>query len=377
MKIVVVGAGPSGMMAAISAKTHHPHAEVVLIERNKILGKKMRLTGGGRCNVSANVDESIVIQNTPKNGRFLYSSLSNFAPKDIITFFQDHGCELKEEDHHRMFPISDKSGDIVNTLHNVLVQKGVRIKLSHKVEAIDVNRKILHTSEGNVPYDKIILATGAKTVPNTGSDGNGYLLSQSLGHHITPLIPAEVPLVSNDRFIQEKVLQGLSFKDVSIKVLKGKKVVSHITHDLLITHFGLSGPCALRSSFEIQKMVETGPVEIVIDFFPDSSELDETHFNYQKRLIDYVATLKGDLYQNLRHFKMTIYDTRGFKFAFVTNGGVMLKEIDPKTMRSKINPDVSIVGELLDVSSFTGGYNITSALSTGYTAGKYILDIKS
>ncbi len=373
MNIIIIGGGPSGMMAAISAKKHHPHANVTLLERNKILGKKMRLTGGGRCNVSANVEKEVVIENTPKNGRFLFSALSNLDPKGIIAFFEEHGCELKEEDHYRMFPITDKSGDIVNTLHNVMVQHGVNILTSQYVETIDTDKKVVITTEDVYHYDKLILATGGRTVPNTGSDGNGYNLSKHLGHTITDLIPAEVPLVSNDAFIQEKTLQGLSFKDVNIKVYKGKRVLSNITHDLLITHFGLSGPAALRSSFEIQKLIEQGPVRIVIDFFPDNAEIDETHFNYQKRLVDYVSTLAGDLKQNLKNFEMTIYDTRGFKFAFVTNGGVELKEIDPKTMKSKINDDISIVGELLDMSSFTGGYNITSALVTGFTAGKYIL----
>lgn len=373
MKVIVIGGGPSGMMAAISTKIHHPHADVTLLERNKILGKKMRLTGGGRCNVSANVGIESVIENTPKNGRFLYSALSNFNPQAIIQFFEDNQCPLKEEDHGRMFPLTDKSGDIVNTLHNVLVQHKVKIEMSQFVTEIDQNKKLIHTESGIFKYDKLIFATGGRTVPNTGSDGNGYTLAETMGHSITELVPAEVPLVSNDLFIQEKTLQGLSFKDVNIKVLNGKRVLSNITHDLLITHFGLSGPAALRSSFEIQKRLHKGPIDIIIDFFPEDEIIDETHFNYQKRLIDYVKTLEGDITQNLHRFKMKINDTRGFKFAFVTNGGVKLKEVDPKTYKSKLDDNVSFAGELLDMNSFTGGYNITSALVTGYTAGKYVL----
>lgn len=371
MRIVVIGGGPSGMMAAISSKKHHPESEVFLLERNKLLGKKMRLTGGGRCNVTANVEASEVVSNTPKNGRFLYSALSNFNPQKIITFFEDNGCPLKEEDHGRMFPESNRSKDIVETLQNVLIKSGVKILYDQKVNSIDLNPKKIHTETDTFTFDKLILCAGGKTLPGTGSDGSGYDLVKQMGHSVTDILPAEVPLVSNDTFIQEKVLQGLSFQDVNVKVYHKKKIKSNITHDLLFTHFGLSGPAALRSSFEVQKLLGE-PIELSIDFFPEASTLDETHFNYQKRLIDYVSSLEGDLWQNLKNFKMSVYDTRGFKYAFVSNGGVSLKEVDPKTMKSKLNSDISIAGELLDMSSFTGGYNITSALVSGYTAGKFV-----
>lgn len=373
MKVFIIGGGPSGMMSAISTKKHHPKADVFLLERNSVLGRKMRLTGGGRCNVSANVEAKTVIDNTPKNGRFLYSALSNFEPYDIINFFEENGCPLKEEDHGRMFPVSNKSKDIVDTLESVIRKLGVHIIFDQIVNNIDVDKKLIETESKSYTYDKIILACGGRTLPNTGSDGTGYKLSELFNHSVTNLLPAEVPLVSNDTLIQEKTLQGLSFKDVNIKVYDGNKVKSNITHDLLFAHFGLSGPAALRSSFEIQKLIEKGPVTISIDFFPNVHELDETHFNYQKRLIDYISTLEGELLYNLKNFKMTIYDTRGFKYAFVTNGGINLKEVNPKTMGSKLNEDLSFAGELLDMSSFTGGYNITSALVTGFTAGKYIL----
>lgn len=373
MNIYIIGGGPSGMMAAISAKKYHKAANVFLIDKNATLGRKMRYTGGGRCNVTASVNAETVIANTPKNGRFLYSALSNFNPQNIIEFFEENGCELKEEDHHRMFPISNQSSDIINTLEKVLRNLGVALIFNEDVYDIDINKKIIITNHNKYRYDKIILACGGKTLPQSGSDGFGYELAKRFGHTITDLVPAEVPLVSNDELIQDKSLQGLSFKDVNLKVLDGKKVKSNLTHDLLFAHFGLSGPVALRSSFEVQKLIEKGPVTLLIDFFPGLNELDETHFNHQKRLIDKVRELDGDLLYNLKNFKMTVYNTRGFKYAFVTSGGVKLKEIDPKTMKSKLKDELSFAGELMDVSSFTGGYNITSALVTGYTAGKFVL----
>lgn len=370
MKVYIIGGGPSGMMAAISAKKYHPQSDVILLERNKVLGRKLRLTGGGRCNVSANVDEHTVIENTPKNGRFLYSALSNLNARDIINFFNENGCPLKEEDHNRMFPASDKSIDIINTLKKVMLEQGVKILNNQNVIKIEGNTIVTEDHQYN--FDKLILATGGRTLPGTGSDGSGYELAKSLNHQITNLLPAEVPLVSNDTFIQDKVLQGLSFEDVNIKVIVNGKVKSNLTHDLLFTHFGLSGPAALRSSFEIQKY-SGQVVDLIIDFFPGLNEIDESHFNYQNRLIEYAQTFEGDLFQNLKRFKMSVYETRGWNHAFVTNGGVSLKDIDPKTFKSKLNDDISFAGELLDMSSYTGGYNITSALVTGYTAGKYCL----
>ena len=372
MNVYIIGGGPSGMMAAYAAKKYHPHANVALLERNKILGKKMRLSGGGRCNVSANVDAQSVIDNTPKNGRFLYSALSNFNPQSIISFFESEGCALKEEDHGRMFPVSNKSDDIVKTLEKALIKIGVNIYTQQQVLDINVEKKVIETQSDVFSYDKCILTCGSKTLPGTGSDGSGYQLAQKFNHSITSLLPAEVPLVSNDLFIQEKTLQGLSFNDVNIKLLVNNKVKSNLTHDLLFTHFGLSGPAALRTSFEVQKHIGES-MELVIDFFPKLKILDETHPNYQKRLVNYVQSLEGNLWENLKNFKMSVYETRGFKYAFVTNGGVNLKEVDPKTLKSKLNDDLSIAGELLDVSSYTGGYNITSALVTGYTAGKFVL----
>lgn len=380
--IVIIGGGPSGMMAAISAKMHHKNYEVILVERGKDLGTKMKLTGGGRCNVTARMPIDEVVEYIPKNGRFLYSTLNSFGPNEIIEFFEKLNCNLKEEDHARMFPVSNKAQDIVDTLKEKIKQLNVKVLLNRYVSDVNVERKEIIVNDEYMKYQHLIIATGGITLPATGSDGTGHRLAEKYGHTITKLLPAEVPLVSNDQFIHEKTLQGLSFKDVSLSVWDGKKIKKTITHDLLITHFGLSGPAALRASFYALNLLEekNEPVKLSIDFLPKVSlgELEQSKtlddlfrdHNIPKRLIDFCKDTAGKEYlKMLKDFPMTTYATRGFGAAFVTNGGVMVKEIDPKTMQSKMNPYVSFCGEVLDINAFTGGFNITSAFSTGFTAG--------
>lgn len=383
--IIIIGGGPAGMMAAISAKTHYKNYEVILIERNKDLGTKMKLTGGGRCNVTARMPVDEVIEYIPKNGRFLYSTLNAFGPTDIISFFEEMHCKLKEEDHFRMFPESNKAQDIVDALKLKISQLKVTVRLNSYVSDINIDDKELIINDQTLAYQHLIIATGGITLPQTGSDGTGHRLAEKYGHTITKLLPAEVPLVSNDKFIHEKTLQGLSFKDVSLSIHAGKKIKKTITHDLLITHFGLSGPAALRASFYVIDLLEkeNEPIKLSIDFLPkvSLSELEQSETlddifrdqNVPKRLIDYCKLTNGKDYLNmLKNFSMTCYATRGFPAAFVTNGGVTVKEVDPKTMQSKMNPYVSFCGEVLDINAYTGGFNITSAFSTGFTAGKNV-----
>lgn len=389
-KIVIIGAGPSGMMAAISSKIHNPKAYVSLLDRNNQLGTKLRLTGGGRCNVTADVSNEVVIENTPKNGKFLFSSLTNFSPRDIQSFFNKEGCTLKVEDHDRVFPASNKSIDIISTLQRKIEELNIDIKYNVLVEKVDKLNKLLLTSTGNISYDYLIIATGGVTYPHTGSDGSGYTIAKEYGHTITDLIPAEVPLVSNDLVIQDKTLQGLSFSDIELHILEKNKIKKSITHDLIITHFGISGPAALRASFYVQKILEKEkPVVLNIDFIPKvklselqffkNEELLEflTKCNIQKRLLSYIKSIANnneEIIKLIKRFPLTVYSTRGFNLAFVTNGGVSIKEIDPKTMKSKLDNSISFCGEIIDINSFTGGFNITSAFSTGYTAGKFIID---
>jgi len=386
--VYIIGGGPAGMMAAISAKEHHMNANVILIERNNVLGKKLKMTGGGRCNVSAAVSNEEVIKHTIQNGKFLYSALMQFNTSDIATFFENLDCPLKIEDHHRMFPKSDDANDIIFALKRRMKELNIKIEYNTFIEKLTSDE--IYANHKAYPYDYLILATGGCSYATSGSDGSGYILAKQLGHHITPLQPAQVPLVSNDEVIQSKVLQGLSFQNVSIKVLQKNKVKYQVQHDLIFTHFGISGPSALQASDYVQKVLKKeNPVTIQIDFICDVSlenlqhELKETSiedifrkYQLSKRLYTYLksqTTKNMDILTKLKTFPLTIYTTRGFHNAFVTSGGIHLKEVDPKTMKSKLHPHIAFCGEVLDMHAHTGGYNITIALVSGYVAGKYIM----
>lgn len=387
--VVVVGGGPSGCMAAISCKLNNPEWNVTLVEGNDRLGVKLRLTGGGRCNLSANVSSNEIIQNTPHNGRFLFSSLNQFDTKDIMQFFKSRGLALKEEDHHRIFPVSNKADDVVKVLESELKHLGVQIIYNTRIIAIDEKHKKIKSTHREIKFDHLILAMGGSTYPQTGSDQRGFDLLASLGHTITDLKPAEVSLVSNAALIQSKELQGLSFKDVLITSFVDTKKIMSIKHDLLFTHFGLSGPAALQtSSYLTHAFNDDHHVHVLIDFLPDINVDDlKSQNNEPEALLQSYAIPKRmiqvlkahypntDLYSLLKRFPLDLHGTRGFTSAFVTCGGVSIKEIDPKTMGSKLYPWLSICGETLDVNSLTGGYNMSTAFSTGYCAGKNIPEI--
>ena len=382
-QILILGGGPAGCMAAIACKTHHPHHNVLLIDGNARLGEKLRLTGGGRCNLTVHVQAEEIIKHTPRNGRFLFSSLNNMDPLSIMRFFSDRKLILKEEDHQRIFPITDKAEDVVDVLEIELKKLGVQIQLSTLATSIDVKRKSIKTNKGTFPFDHLIFATGGATYPQTGSNGRSFELLKQCGHTITPLKPYEVPLVSNASIIQAKDLQGLSFKDVAITAFVNDKKIIQVTHDLLFTHFGLSGPAALQtSSYLNDAFIDGNKVHVSIDFLPKvnreeietqlkSNLIEDVLLSYgiPKRLLNVLKTRATLDVKAIKQFVLELHGTRGFTTAFVTCGGVSLKEIDPKTLRSKLVPWLSVCGEALDVNSLTGGYNMTVAFSTGYTAG--------
>lgn len=384
--IVIVGGGPAGCMAAIACKTKYPENRVTVVEGNDHIGMKLRLTGGGRCNLTARVSVEEIIRHTPRNGRFLYSSLSQFDPLSIMNFFETRGVKLKEEDHQRIFPMSDKALDVVEVLNNEMTKLGVQVRYNTRVTAINIQHKRLTSNQADIDFDHLILAMGGCSYPQTGSDYTGFDLISSLGHTIVELKPAEVPLVSNASLIQSKSLQGLSFKDVSITAYVNSQKIVQIKHDLLITHFGLSGPGALQiSSYLTEAFKQDNKVHVHIDFLPNMklddisalikvSEVSLISYGIPKRLIavltEHFST--PDIAPYLKKFEMELHGTRGFTSAFVTAGGVNLKEIEPKTLRSKIHPWLSICGESLDVNSLTGGYNMTVAFSTGFSAGSNI-----
>ncbi|MDU4695656.1 MAG: NAD(P)/FAD-dependent oxidoreductase [Paenibacillus sp.] len=408
--VIVIGGGPSGLMAAIAASKQG--AKVLLVDKGDKLGRKLGISGGGRCNVTNAKELDELIKFIPGNGRFLYSALTTFGNQDIVAFFEGLGIRLKEEDNGRMFPVSDKAKTVVDALINKVRSQGVEIRVNSPVEEVlyDNGQTVgIKLKTGEVIKSKaVIVAVGGKSVPQTGSTGDGYAWAERAGHTITELFPTEVPLTSNEPFIQSKELQGLSLRDVSLSVWspKGKRLIEH-QGDMLFTHFGISGPIALRCSQFVVKALKqfgTGNVEVSIDFAPEKS-MDEVYKEtlklaeeeskksiknalkaylpekvipllLQKAELDPQLTYDHipkqrwlQLAQFIKRFPIRVYGTLSIEEAFVTGGGVNLKEIDPKTMQSKRMQGLYFCGEILDVHGYTGGYNITAAFSTGYTAG--------
>jgi predicted Rossmann fold flavoprotein len=407
---IVIGGGSAGLMASIAASKDG--AKVLLLDKGDKLGRKLGISGGGRCNVTNNKDLDELIKHIPGNGRFLHSTFANFNNKDIIAFFENLGIALKEEDNGRMFPVSDKAKTVVDTLVNQVREQGVKIVLNAPVDHImygEGNVTGVRTKSGETFRSRsVIVASGGKSVPQTGSTGDGYAWAEKAGHSITELFPTEVPLTSNEPFITSKELQGLSLRDVALSVWnpKGKQIIQH-QGDMLFTHFGISGPIVLRcSQFVVKalKQFNTGNIEVAIDLMPEKSK-DEV-YKETMRLTELESkktiknVLKGYLpekmipillqkaglpdsltYDNIpkqdwialsqliKHFPIRVYGSLSIEDAFVTGGGINLKEVDPKTMQSKLIDGLFFCGEILDIHGYTGGYNITAAFSTGYTAG--------
>jgi len=410
--VIVIGGGSAGLMASVAASRHG--ASVLLVDKGDRLGRKLGISGGGRCNVTNNKEIDELIKYIPGNGRFLYSALANFSNKDIIAFFEDLGIRLKEEDNGRMFPVSDKAQTVVDALIGQVRKYGVDIKVNSPVERILYADGqvcgIAFKSGETISGTRVIVASGGKSVPKTGSTGDGYAWAADAGHTITELYPTEVPITSQEPFIRDKQLQGLALRSIVLSVWgnKGKRIVSH-EGDMLFTHFGLSGPATLRcSQFVVKQLRKTAgdSVLLTIDLHPESTkdelqvqavklaeaepkkalknvlksllperlipllfakaELEETvtyHNLPRKQLLALIELMKA--------FPVHVNGTLSIEEAFVTGGGVHLKEIDPRTMGSKLMKGLYFCGEILDVHGYTGGYNITAAFATGYTAGMH------
>lgn len=408
--VIVIGGGPSGLMAAIAAAEQHK--SVMLIEKGKKLGKKLAISGGGRCNVTNRLSQEEIVKHIPGNGRFLYSPFTIFNNEDIITYFEKLGVPLKEEDHGRMFPVSDRAQDVVDALLGELKRLKVEVRLNTPVQKLMMDDEKIYgvrlENGEEIRAGAVIVAVGGKAVPQTGSTGDGYPWAERAGHTITPLFPTEVPLTSKEPFIQDRELQGVSLRDVAVSVLnkKGKVLVTH-QMDMLFTHFGLSGPAILRcSQFVVKEFRKTGgePVTMRIQTLTEYNE--ETAFqmlmktakaepkkaakNLWKSLtverwllflleragIDAASPVNELSQEKLRAFAkelvgftMLVHGSQSLDKAFVTGGGVSIKEIEPKTMASKKKAGLYFCGEILDIHGYTGGYNITSALVTGRVAG--------
>ncbi|MDF2699596.1 MAG: NAD(P)/FAD-dependent oxidoreductase [Haloplasmataceae bacterium] len=403
---IVIGAGPSGMMCAITASKNNN--KVLIIEKNDVIGKKMRLTGGGRCNITNLKDTAEFVKSLPiKNGRFLFSALSNFNPHDIYHYFESLGIKLKVEDHDRVFPVSDKAIDFVDALKQDLINKNVEIIYNSNVINIEIHSdyKIVKTETQDLKTKNIVIATGGMSYPHTGSTGVGHDIAENLNHSVTELFPTESPIISNDPIITSKELQGISFSNVILSLVDNTKILKSHQADLIITHFGLSGPVALKlSQFVYHYLKDHKEALLLLDVLPNISYdnlikelkekrdnnstklvktvfkgfsqnrfiefiLKQIHLNNELKMADLANSQIEDFVKSLKSFEIKAHDVKPISVAFVTGGGVSLKEINPQTMESKIIPGLYFVGEVLDLHGYTGGYNITIALSTGYTAG--------
>lgn len=397
--VIIVGGGPAGMFASIVAAQRG--AKVLLLERNERLGKKLLITGKGRCNVTNNCTSAEVLQNIPRNGRFLFSALENFSPSQIMAFFEDHGCKLKVERGNRVFPITDKSSSILECLRNVMHRSGVHVQTGRVKEILTADGSVIGVStDANKFFSKaVILATGGVSYPTTGSTGDGYKMAKLLGHTIVEPVGSLVPLECEGTDCPD--MQGLSLRNVGVKLLNAKgKVLYKDFGELLFTHFGVSGPTVLSASAHLKGE----GCSLVIDLKPalDEGKLNERLLRdleqYRNRTMENALTdllprsmipvvlkrlgIPFDLQANsltkqqrrslvelLKAFRLEIIGRRPVAEAIITSGGVKVSEIDPKTMESKLVSGLYFAGEIIDCDAYTGGFNLQIAWATAYAAG--------
>ncbi len=408
MKVIVIGGGPAGMLSAISSA--RLNNKVTLIEKNNILGKKMLITGKGRCNITSSIDIDEFIKNIPENGKFLYSSFQNFNNEDIINLLKNNGLEVKEERGNRVFPVTDKAQSVVDALISEIKKYNIDIKLNKNVSEILVkNNEVCGVKLDNgeeIFATKVILATGGKSYSSTGSNGDGYEISKKLGHTIVEPRGSLVPMTADVSLCQS--LQGLSLRNVKIlikDVEKNKKIYDDFG-EMLFTHFGVSGPTILSASAHLLRYKNFGKnnIKLFIDLKPalDNEALDLrvrrdfeefknkdfknslekllpqkmipviielSKINPNKKVNEITREERLDLVKLIKNFEVTITGFRPVDEAIVTAGGISIKEIDPKTMESKIISGLFFAGEIIDVDAYTGGFNLQIAYSTGFTAG--------
>jgi len=420
MKVIVIGGGPAGMMSAITSAENGN--EVILLEKMQSLGRKLLITGKGRCNITSSLDMQEFIKNTPGNGMFLYSCYQNYTNQDIIQFLKEQGLEVKEERGNRIFPVTDKSQDVLKCFTKKLKELNVKINYNSEVEEIVVDNREdgakeivgVKVNRQLIKAEKVILATGGKSYPLTGSTGDGYKMAKKLGHTITEIKPSLVPLEIYDKN-SCKNLQGLSLKNTGIKLIdkEKNKVIYEDFGEMLFTHFGVSGPTILSSSAHlvryknIEDKLKSHKIIIKIDLKPALSEeklnerilrdfeeyqnkqfknsldkllpqklistiIEKSIINPEKKVNEITKEERRNLVKLLKNLEFDIQDFRPIDEAIITSGGISIKEINPKTMESKIVKGLFFAGEIIDVDSYTGGFNLQIAYSTGYTAGTTI-----
>ena len=417
--VIVIGGGPAGMMAAITAAEYGNN--VTIIEKNSDFGKKLLITGKGRCNITSSLYMSEFIKNTPGNGQFLYSAFQNYTTTDIIDFLKNQGLEVKEERGNRIFPVTDKSIDVLNCFKSKINELKIKKLFNTRVQKILVqNGEVLgvRTEKEIIQTDKIILATGGKSYPLTGSTGDGYLIAQNIGHKVTEIRPSLVPLVIYEKN-ECKEMQGLSLRNVGIKIIdeSKNKLIYEDFGEMIFTHFGISGPTILSGSAhlvrykEIDNLMKEQKIKLQIDLKPALTEeqlderilrdfkefknkqfkhaldkllpqkmipivIEKTKINEEKRVNEITKEERRNLIKVLKKFELTIKDFRPVEEAIITSGGINIKEINPKTMESKLVKGLYFAGEIMDVDSYTGGFNLQIAYSTGYTAGMHVGDLE-
>ena len=413
MKVIVIGGGPAGIISAISSARNGDN--IILIEKNNSLGKKLLITGKGRCNITSSIDISDFIKNVPGNGKFLYSAFQNFTNIDIIKLIEENGIKVKEERGNRIFPVTDNAKDVLMCFEKELRKyKNIEIRLNTKAkEILEENKEvkgILLESGEKLLTSKVIIATGGKSYPLTGSTGDGYKMASKLGHTVEKIRGSLVPLTADKILCQS--MQGLSLRNVKIQIkdLEKNKKIYEDFGEMLFTHFGISGPTILSSSAhllrykEIDRLLKENKIKLIIDLKPALSEeeLDkrirrdfEEFINKEfknslekllpKKMIEPVINLSGinpikkvneitkeerkNLVNLIKNFEVSIDGFRPVEEAIVTAGGISVKEINPKTMESKLVKGLYFAGEVIDVDAYTGGFNLQIAYSTGYTAG--------
>ncbi len=402
-KVIVIGGGPAGMTAAIFAA--RGGAEVTLLERNEKPGKKLFITGKGRCNLTNDCDTDAFFEKIPTNPRFLMSAVYAFTPQDVMRLFEDAGVPLKVERGQRVFPVSDKSGDIVRAMERMLISAGVRTLTGERASSLIIrDGAVLGVKcEGGSTHraDAVIIATGGRSYPATGSTGDGYELARSARHTVTDLTPSLVPIVTREAALFADA-QGLSLKNVTLTLKKGEKQIYSDMGELLITHFGISGPLVLSASAHIKGDASAYTIEIDLKPALDEKKLDARilrDFDAQKNkmlknvlgalvpsgLVASVIRLSGAdgdksvnsvtreeraaIIETVKRLTMRVHSLRGMEEAVVTRGGVNIKEIDPHTMQSRKVNGLFFAGEVMDVDGYTGGFNLQIAFSTGRLAG--------
>lgn len=408
-RVVVIGGGAAGLMAAVIAGREG--AKVTLLEKMNYVGKKMGITGKGRCNITNACDMSDFIKNTPGNGKFLYGAYERFTNEDLLQLLHDAGLETKVERGGRVFPASDSALDVRNTFMKLMKHYGVDVHLEEPVKKLLIDDGVVTgvvTDKETYRADAVVIATGGKSYPATGSTGDGYILAAQVGHKITDIRPSLVPIVTEESWVKD--LMGLSLRNVELSVVAKNKVQAKMFGEMMFTHFGITGPIVLSLSHTVGKLMRKkniGTIGLDINLKPALSpetldkRLQKDFDLYSKkqlingmkdllpsRLIPLIIELSGidpqkpinqiskeerqQIGYMLQHMPLTVKGLRPVEEAIVTAGGISLKEFNPKTMESKLVKGLYGAGEVLDIDAFTGGYNLQAAFSTGYVAAMHI-----